>query len=60
MLTRDKLVNITIFMERAQATGKEALAWSQTYEAVVEEIKKIDELAKTSKVAAAVKKAVRK
>ncbi len=42
MLTRDKLVNIALFMERADCKGKEALAWAQTYEAVHQEIARID------------------
>ena len=42
MLTKDKLVNIICFMERATATGKEALAWAQTYESVLAEIGQLD------------------
>lgn len=42
MFTRPILVNITIFMERAQATGKEALAWAETYRAVVAAINAMD------------------
>ncbi len=38
MLDHAKLVNIAIFLERVPVTGKEALAWSETYQAVQQEI----------------------
>jgi len=38
MLDRAKLQNIALFLERTSVTGKEALAWAETYKAVVEEI----------------------
>jgi len=42
VLTRDKLVNVLLFMERVTVTGKEALAWTQTYEAVTKEIETLN------------------
>lgn len=60
MLDRAKLVNITVFMKRAQCTGEEALGWSETYQAVVAEINKIDEAEKISAAGKAVKQAVKK
>lgn len=38
MLDHAKLVNIALFLERVPVTGKEALAWSETYQAVVAEM----------------------
>ena len=35
MFDEPTLVNIALFMERVQVTGKEALAWTETYQAVV-------------------------
>ncbi len=42
MLNRVTLVNITVFMDRAQCTGKEALGWAETYQAVIAEINAFD------------------
>lgn len=42
MLDRAKLVNIALFMERVPVTGKEAMAWAETYQAVTEEINALD------------------
>jgi hypothetical protein len=42
MLDRAKLVNITLFMERVPVTGTEALAWVETYQAVVAQINALD------------------
>jgi hypothetical protein len=42
MLSREKLVNILVFMERVPCTGKEAFGWAQTYEAVQGEIFALD------------------
>ncbi len=42
MLNRQTLVNIALFMERVTVTGKEALAWSETYQAVVAQINALD------------------
>ncbi len=44
MLNRATLVNIALFLERVPVTGKEALAWSETYRAVVEQINAIDNM----------------
>lgn len=49
MFSRAMLINIALFMERAQATGKEALAWSETYQAVVAQINALDESGKHEK-----------
>lgn len=42
MLPRPQLVNILVFMDRATCTGKEALGWAETYQAVQREINAID------------------
>ena len=42
MLDLGKLKNIAVFMERVQVTGKEALAWAQTYDAVIAAINAIE------------------
>lgn len=42
MLTRPLLMNIALFLERVQCQGKEALAWTETYQAVGAEIQAID------------------
>lgn len=43
MLTRAMLVNVALFMERVKdINGKEALAWSETYTAVVAAINALD------------------
>lgn len=44
-LSRENLVNAALFMDRATTTGKEALAWVQTYQAISDEIKAIDKAA---------------
>ena len=42
-LSREKLVNVVCFMERApHGNGGEARAWAQTLEAVHQEIEAID------------------
>lgn len=46
MLTRATLVNILIFMERAQCSGKEAVGWVETYQAVGAEIQRLDAIKK--------------
>lgn len=45
MLDRAKLVNIALFLERVPVTGKEALAWAETYQAVNAEIVRLDNTA---------------
>ena len=43
MFQRETLVNIALFMERVpDMKGKEALAWSETYRVVVEQINALD------------------
>lgn len=43
MLNREMMVNIALFMERVtDMKGKEALAWSETYQAVVAAINALD------------------
>ena len=42
MLNRIQLVNIATFMERVTCTGKEALVWTETQQALVAEINAID------------------
>ncbi len=46
MLTREKLVNIALFLERVPVTGKEAVVWTETYTAVGMLINAMDEAAK--------------
>lgn len=48
MFDRAKLVNLALFLERAPLTGKEALAWTETYQAVVAAINAVDEAAKAA------------
>jgi hypothetical protein len=42
-MNKGTLQNILVFMERATATGKEAIAWSQTYAAVQAAIQALDQ-----------------
>lgn len=46
-LSREKLVNVLLFMEQApHGGGLQARAWAQTYEAVQLEVEALDEAAK--------------
>lgn len=44
MFPRMILVNIALFMERITVTGKEALAWAETYQIVVTAINSQDSI----------------
>lgn len=48
MFSKDTLVNIAVFLERVPSIppGKDAYAWVETHQAVMAEIKKIEDATK--------------